>query len=181
MNQHQSTPKNEHTQPEPPLHAGGRARDGHAASRTERTSVVSSDRAPRPLGAYPHARKAGGLLFLSGIGPRKPGTTAIPGVRLDAQGNVIDYDIEAQCRSCFDNVCAVLEEAGSSIDHVVDVLVFLTDMPRDFAAYNRIYAEYFSHAAPCRTTIEITRLPQGGDAPINIEVKVVATLPDAEG
>lgn len=136
--------------------------------------AINTDAAPKPLGAYPHARRAGDLLFLSGIGPRRPGTTAIPGVKLDAQGNVIDYDIEAQCRSCFDNVRAVLEQAGSSIDRVVDVLVFLTNMQRDFAKYNEVYAEYFGKASPCRTTIEITRLPQGGDAPINVEVKVVA-------
>jgi len=140
--------------------------------------IINTDAAPKPLGAYPHARRAGGLLFLSGIGPRQPGTTTIPGVTLDAHGNVTDYDIEAQCRSCFDNVRTILEQAGSSMDRVVDVLVFLTDMPRDFAKYNEVYAEYFATAAPCRTTIEITRLPQGGDAPINIEVKVVATAGD---
>ena len=139
---------------------------------------IDSDRAPEPVGAYPHARRVGDLLFLSGVGPRLRGSKDIPGVVLNAGGEMIDYDIEAQCRSCFDNVAAVLEAAGSSMANVVDVLVFLTDMPRDFEAYNRVYAEYFAGEGkpnPARTTIEISRLPQGGNAPIAVEVKVVAT------
>lgn len=142
-------------------------------------SASNSERAPEPVGAYPHARRAGNLLFLSGVGPRSRGTKDIPGVTLDAAGNMIDYDIEAQCRACFDNVRSVLEDAGSSWGNIVDVLVFLTDLPRDFEAYNKLYAEYFAGEGkpnPTRTTIEISRLPQGGNAPIAIELKVVATI-----
>ena len=134
---------------------------------------IRSERAPEPVGAYPHAKRVGDLLFLSGVGPRQRGTKAIPGVSLDANGRVTDVDIEAQCRSCFDNVRAVLDDAGSSWDKIVDVLVFLTDMERDFATYNRVYAEYFAGEGkpnPARTTIEISRLP----TPIAVEVKVVA-------
>ncbi len=140
---------------------------------------IDSDRAPEPVGAYPHARRVGDLLFLSGIGPRRRGSKNIPGVTLDAAGNMADYDIEAQCRSCFDNVVAVLEDAGLNMPNVVDVLVFLTDMPRDFETYNRVYAEYFAGEGkpnPTRTTIEVSRLPQGGTAPIAIEVKVIAMI-----
>lgn len=143
------------------------------------TESINSQHAPEPVGAYPHARRVANLLYLSGVGPRKRGSKDIPGVTLDAQGNMTDYDIEAQCRSCFDNVRAVLEDAGSRFENVVDVLVFLTDMRRDFDAYNRIYAEYFAGDAkpnPARTTIEISRLPQGGNAPIAIELKVIATI-----
>ncbi len=135
--------------------------------------------APEPVGAYPHARRVGNLLFLSGVGPRRRGSDEVPGTTLDADGNLVDYDIEAQCVSCFENVRAVLESAGSSIDRVVDVLVFLTDMRRDFEAYNRVYARYFAgpgRANPARTTIEVARLPQGANAPIAIEVKVIATV-----
>ncbi len=138
---------------------------------------IESSRAPEPVGAYPHARKAGGLLFLSGVGPRSRGSKRIPGVTLNADGKMIDYDIEVQCRACFENVRAVIEDAGSSWGDIVDVLAFLTDMPRDFATYNRVYAEYFAgdgNPNPSRTTIEISRLPQGGDAPIAVELKVVA-------
>ena len=143
------------------------------------TNQIDSGRAPEPVGAYPHARRVGDLLFLSGVGPRVRGMRDIPGVTLDGAGNMVDYDIEAQCRSCFDNVRHVLEAAGSRWENIVDVLVFLTDMPRDFEVYNRVYAEYFAGEGkpnPARTTIEISRLPQGGTAPIAIEVKVVATV-----
>lgn len=142
-------------------------------------SIVNSERAPEPVGAYPHARRAGNLLFLSGIGPRRRGTKEIPGVKLDASGQMVDYDVEAQCRSCFENVKAVLEEAGASMADVVDVLALLTDMERDFATYNRIYAEYFAGEGkpnPTRTTIEVKGLPRGGNAPIAVEVKVVAAI-----
>lgn len=135
-----------------------------------------SEKAPPPVGLYPHARRVGGLLFLSGIGPRKPGTDRIPGVELDADGRVTAVDIEAQCRSVFDNVRAVLEDSGSSWENLVDVLVFLTDMERDFQTYNRIYAEYFSEVQPCRTTVEVTRLP----TPIAIELKCIATVDRSE-
>lgn len=131
-----------------------------------------SARAPEPVGAYPHARKVGNLLFLSGVGPRARGKKEIPGVTLDAEGNVTDYDIEAQCRSCFANVRAVLEDAGSGWDRIVDVTVFLTDMKRDFPTFNRLYAEFFASNQPTRTTLEINALP----TPIAVELKVVATV-----
>lgn len=133
---------------------------------------IHSPRAPEPVGAYPHARRAGNLLFLSGIGPRKRGSKEIPGVRLRADGSVESYDIEAQCRSVFDNVKVVLEDAGARFEDLVDVTVFLTDMRRDFAAYNRLYAEYFAGARPCRTTVEVTALP----TPIAIELKCIAEV-----
>ena len=136
---------------------------------------VVSTRAPEPVGAYPHAKRVGNLLFLSGVGPRKRGSREIPGVTLDADGNITTYDIETQCRSCFDNVRAVLEDAGRSWSDIVDVLVFLTNMKDDFATYNTIYAEYFAGDGkpnPTRTTIEINALP----TPIAVEVKVIAAI-----
>jgi 2-aminomuconate deaminase len=133
---------------------------------------VDSTKAPEPVGLYPHARKVGNLLFLSGVGPRERATKKIPGVELDADGNIVSYDIEAQCHSVFKNVRAILEEAGSSWDKLVDVTVFLTNMKADFAAYNRLYAEYFKDCQPCRTTIEINCLP----TPIAIELKCIATI-----
>jgi len=133
---------------------------------------INSSKAPEPVGLYPHARKVGNLLFLSGVGPRERGTKKIPGVELDDHGNIISYDIEAQCRSVFNNVRMILEEAGSSWDQMVDVTVFLTNMKDDFATYNRLYAEYFSTSQPCRTTVEINCLP----TPIAIELKVIATV-----
>ena len=120
------------------------------------TELMSS-RAPEPVGAYPHAKRVGNLLFLSGIGPRRRGSKEIPGVELDADGNIIAYDIEAQCRSCFQNTRAVLEDAGSSWDNIVDVLVFLTNMKKDFARFNTLYAATFAGDGkpnPTRTTIE---------------------------
>ncbi len=136
---------------------------------------LMSGRAPEPVGAYPHARRVGNLLFLSGVGPRKRGSKEIPGVTLDARGNVASYDIEAQCRSCFANVRAVLEDSGSRWENIVDVQVFLTDMKRDFPAFNRLYAEHFAGSGnpnPTRTTIEIGALP----TPIAVELKVIATI-----
>lgn len=133
---------------------------------------INSSKAPEPVGAYPHARKVGNLLFLSGVGPRERGTKKIPGVELDADGKIVSYDIEIQCHSVFKNVKAILEEAGSSWDKMVDVTVFLTNMKDDFATYNRLYADYFKDAQPCRTTVEINCLP----TPIAIELKVIATL-----
>jgi 2-aminomuconate deaminase len=134
-------------------------------------SIVSA-KAPEPVGLYPHARVVGNLLFLSGVGPRQRGSKGIPGVELDGNGDVVSYDIETQCRSVFQNVRYILEDAGSSWDKIVDVTVFLTNMKDDFATYNRIYAEYFANNRPCRTTIEISRLP----TPIAIELKVIATI-----
>lgn len=131
-----------------------------------------SSKAPEPVGSYPHARKVGNLLFLSGIGPRTKGSKEIPGVTLDDKGNIVSYDIEAQCHSVFKNIKTVLEEAGSGWDKMVDVTVFLTNMKADFSIYNRIYAEYFKENQPCRTTVEISSLP----TPIAIELKVIATI-----
>lgn len=131
-----------------------------------------SQKAPEPVGAYPHARQVGNLLFLSGVGPREKGTKKIPGVELDAEGNIISYDIAKQCVSVFNNVRTILEEAGSSWDNVVDVTVFLTNMKDDFKTYNKLYAEYFKDNQPCRTTLEINCLP----TPIAIELKVIATI-----
>lgn len=133
---------------------------------------INSSKAPEPVGAYPHARKVGNLLFLSGVGPRERGTKKIPGVELDEKGNITSYDIETQCKSVFQNVKYILEDAGSSWDNIVDVQVFLTNMKDDFATYNRVYAEWFKDNQPCRTTIEINCLP----TPIAIELKVIATI-----
>ena len=134
--------------------------------------IFNSKRAPEAVGLYPHARRVGDLLFLSGVGPREKGTTKIPGVELNDAGEIVSYDIETQCRSVFQNVRYILEDAGSSWDRIVDVTVFLTNMKDDFAAYNRIYAEYFSDNLPCRTTVEVNSLP----TPIAIELKVIATI-----
>lgn len=131
-----------------------------------------SKKAPEPVGLYPHARKVGGLLFLSGIGPRERGSDQIPGVKLDKNGNIISYDIASQCHSVFKNVKYVLEESGSDWNKLVDVTVFLTNMKDDFKTYNRIYAEYFKDNLPCRTTVEVNSLP----TPIAIELKCIATL-----
>ncbi|HEX8704606.1 MAG TPA: RidA family protein [Myxococcaceae bacterium] len=135
---------------------------------------IDSKRAPEPVGLYPHARRVGNLLFLSGVGPRERGTKKIPGVELDAQGNITSYDIEAQCHSVFRNVRYILEEAGSSWDRLVDVTVYLTNMKADFPKYNRLWAEYFKDNPPCRTTLEINALP----TPIAIELKCIATIGD---
>jgi 2-aminomuconate deaminase len=136
------------------------------------SDVFESSRAPEPVGLYPHARRVANLLFLSGVGPRERGTRKIPGVELNDAGEIVSYDIEAQCRSVFQNVRYILEDAGSSWDQVVDVTVFLTNMKDDFATYNRVYAEHFSDNRPCRTTVEINSLP----TPIAIELKVIATI-----
>jgi 2-aminomuconate deaminase len=136
---------------------------------------TTSSRAPEPVGAFPHAKLVGNLLFLSGIGPRKRGSKDIPGVTLDSAGNIISYHIETQCRTVFENVKTVLEDAGSSWDKIVDVTVFLTNMKADFPAYNRLYAEYFAGEGkpnPTRTTVEVNCLP----TPIAIELKVIATV-----
>lgn len=134
--------------------------------------IINSSKAPEPVGLYPHARRVGNLLFLSGVGPRERGTKHIPGVELDGSGNIVSYDIETQCHSVFRNVRYILEEAGSGWDKIVDVTVFLTNMKADFPAYNRLYAEYFKDNQPCRTTVEISSLP----TPIAIELKVIATI-----
>ena len=138
----------------------------------QNNTTIDSQKAPEPVGAYPHARRVGNLLFMSGVGPRKRGTKEIPGVVLDADGNIVEYDIVAQCHSVFENVRTIVEEAGSSWDRIVDVTVFLTNMKRDFASYNAIYAEYFRDSRPCRTTVEVNALP----TPIAIELKCFATI-----
>lgn len=135
-------------------------------------SGINSSKAPEPVGLYPHARRVGQLLFLSGVGPRTRGTKDIPGVELNAAGEIVSYDIELQCRSVFQNIRYILEDAGSSWDKIIDVTVFLTNMKADFPVYNRIYAEYFADNQPCRTTVEISSLP----TPIAIELKVIATI-----
>lgn len=135
-------------------------------------NIINSSDAPEPVGLYPHARRVGNLLFLSGVGPREKGTKKIPGVELDENGEIVSYDIETQCRSVFKNVKAILESAGSGWEKIVDVTVFLTNMKDDFQTYNKIYAEYFAENQPCRTTIEINCLP----TPIAIELKVIATI-----
>jgi len=134
-----------------------------------------SKRAPEPVGAFPHAKRVGDLLFLSGIGPRTRGSKEIPGVTLDSSGNVVSYDIEKQCRAVFENVRLVLEDAGASWNDMVDVTVFLTNMKKDFPIYNKLYAEYFAGDGkpnPTRTTVEVTALP----TPIAIELKVIAAV-----
>jgi 2-aminomuconate deaminase len=139
-------------------------------------NVIISSQAPEPVGPYPHAHRVGNLLFLSGVGPRERGSKKIPGVELDETGNIISYDIAAQCHSVFRNIKYILEEAGSSWDKIVDVTVFLTNLEADFPTFNRIYAEYFQKNQPCRTTVEVNRLP----TPIAIELKVIATTKEHE-
>ena len=137
------------------------------------SETFDSQRAPEPVGAFPHAKRAGNLLFLSGIGPRVRGSKEIPGVTLDDGGNIVGYDIETQCHAVFENVRLVLEDAGASWNDIIDVTVFLTDMKKDFPIYNRIYPQYFAGAGkpnPTRTTVEVGALP----TPIAIELKVIA-------
>ena len=139
------------------------------------TEAFESKRAPEPVGAFPHAKRVGNLLFLSGIGPRARGSKEIPGVTLDAAGNIVSYEIETQCRAVFENVRFVLEDAGASWNDIADVTVFLTNMKRDFPIYNKLYAEYFAGEGkpnPTRTTVEVTALP----TPIAIELKVIAAI-----
>lgn len=136
------------------------------------TSIINTQNASAPLGAYPHARKVGNLLFLSGIGPRNSKDNSIPGLKLDDNGNILEHDIEAECHAVFANVKSVLEASGSSWDKIVDVVVFLTDMKNDFPVYNKIYCEYFQDVQACRTTIEVKSLP----TPISIELKVIAIV-----
>ncbi|PYK09390.1 MAG: 2-aminomuconate deaminase [Verrucomicrobia bacterium] len=139
------------------------------------SETIKSERAPEPVGAFPHAKRVDNLLFLSGIGPRLRGSKEIPGVTLDSVGNVVSYDIETQCRAVFENVRLVLEDAGATWQDIVDVTVFLTNMKKDFPIYNRLYAEYFAGPGkpnPTRTTIEVGALP----TPIAIELKVIAAI-----
>ena len=140
----------------------------------ETPTTFRSSRAPEPVGLYPHARRKGSLVFLSGIGPREVGKVAIPGVGIDANGNPYTSDFAAQCASTFENVRFVLEEAGSSWDELIDVTVFLTDMAADFATFNAMWAEAFPNpeTCPCRTTVQVGALP----TPIAIELKCIATI-----
>lgn len=134
--------------------------------------IKNSGKAPEPVGLYPHARVVDHMLYLSGVGPRERGSKKIPGVELDTKGNIISYDIEAQCHAVFKNVKDILEDAGSSWENLVDVTVFLTNMKDDFKKYNEIYAQYFKANQPCRTTVEVNALP----TPIAIELKCLATM-----
>jgi 2-aminomuconate deaminase len=136
--------------------------------------IISSDQAPEPVGSYPHARKVGNLLFLSGVGPRQRGSKEIPGITLDANRNIVAYDIETQCHSVFKNVKLILEASGSKWENLIDVTIYLTNMKNDFPIFNKIYSEYFPNkeTQPCRTTVEVNALP----TPIAIELKCVAII-----
>ena len=136
------------------------------------SETFKSERAPEPVGAFPHAKRVGELLFLSGIGPRVRDSKEIPGVTLDSSGNVVSYDIETQCHAVFENVRLVLEDAGATWQDIVDVTVFLTDMIADFPSFNRLYTEHFATNRPTRTTVEVGALP----TPIAVELKVIATV-----
>ncbi len=133
---------------------------------------IESSKAPEPVGHYPHAKRVGNILYLSGVGPRERGSKTIPGVKLDENGNIISYDIATQCHSVFQNIKYILEDAGSKWENIVDVTVYLTNMKDDFKTYNALWAEYFKENPPCRTTLEINCLP----TPIAIELKVLATI-----
>ncbi|KJV27797.1 RidA family protein [Luteibacter yeojuensis] len=145
------------------------------SASTTGSDIVRTDGAPAPVGAYPHARRVGNLLFLSGVGPRVPGSNDVPGNVFDKNGIMVAHDIEAQCRQVFANVRAVLEASGARWEDLVDVTVFLTDMARDFATYNRVYADVFAGVDACRTTVGITSLP----TPIAIELKCIAHIAQA--
>ncbi|MDF1663851.1 MAG: Rid family hydrolase [Planctomycetota bacterium] len=136
--------------------------------------VLKTGKAPSPVGAYPHARRVGDLLFISGMGPRQPGTGDIPGGPIkDANGQARNYDVEAQTRAVIENIKGVCEDAGLSLNHVIDVTAFLVDMDRDFATYNKVYAEYFTNIEATRTTVSISALP----TPIAVEFKAIAQFP----
>ncbi len=139
-------------------------------------NTFQSDRAPKPVGAYPHARRAGNLLFLSGVGPRVAGSDSsdshVPGLKVNKNGHFEEFDFEAQCHSVFNNVKNILEASGSNWENLIDITVFLVDMKRDFPTFNKIYAEYFPGNKPCRTTVEVNALP----TPIAIELKCIATI-----
>jgi len=133
---------------------------------------IVTNKAAVPLGVYPHAKRVGNLLFLSGIGSRSPIDNTIPGLRLDERGNKVGHDIEAECHACFANVREILLASGSTWDKIIDVTVFLTDMQNDFPIFNKIYTDYFQSVQPTRTTVEVRSLP----TPISIELKVIASI-----
>jgi len=135
---------------------------------------IRTDNAPKPVGLYPHSRRVGNLLFLSGIGPRRAQDDSIPGLELDSCGNIVKYDIELECHSVFKNIKSILDDSGSSWDNIVDVTVFLTNMKDDFDAFNKIYSKYFKNNQPARTTVEVLSLP----TPIAIELKCIAVIGD---
>jgi 2-aminomuconate deaminase len=139
---------------------------------TPRPESVHSRRAPDPVGAYPHAKRFGNLLFLSGVGPRKPGSNDIPGVEFAPDASVASYDIRAQAESCFENIRIIIEDAGASWENILDVQVFLTSIRDDFQAFNEVYAKWFGDVRPARTTVEVGALP----TPINVELKVIAAI-----
>jgi len=147
------------------------SRASELSSQESVPDVIRTEKAPKPVGPYPHARRVGNMLFLSGIGPRKPVTGEIPGLLRDGAGSVIGHDIEIQTRACIENVKTILEEAGSSLEKVVDVAVYLTDMKADFDRFNKVYAEYFGKIQPTRTTVGVDSLP----TPIAVELKVIAS------
>jgi 2-aminomuconate deaminase len=136
--------------------------------------TINSHQAPEPVGAYPHARLVGGFLFLSGVGPRKPGTKLIPGVNLDSNGQVVGYDLEIQTESVIENIRSILSAAGARFEQIVDVQVFLTDMKKDFATFNKVYEKHFKQIQATRTTVQVGALP----TPIQVEFKVIAYLGD---
>ncbi len=156
-----------------PKHYDSLPKQKMSASNTNRPDVINSSEAAEPVGAYPHARRVGNLLFLSGIGPRERGRKDIPGVTLAEDGSIADYDIEVQTLSVFRNVRAILAAAGTTWENIVDVQVFLTNMKQDFPVFNRLYAEHFTHVQATRTTIQIDCLP----TPIAVELKIIATVP----
>ena len=147
-------------------------KSSRALAHQKMNEIINTEEAAKPLGAYPHARRVGNLLFLSGIGSRNAKDNSIPGLELDNEGNIVKYDIEAECHQCFANVKAVLEASGSNWEKIVDVTVFLTNMKKDFPVYNKAYGEYFATVQACRTTVEVKSLP----TPIAIELKVIATI-----
>ncbi|MEP6674951.1 MAG: four helix bundle protein [Ferruginibacter sp.] len=174
-NEKQPTPKNAKRQTPNNENKEGNKKNIEISNNTKQqtpNNIINSKSAATPLGAYPHARKVGNLLFLSGIGSRNAKDNSIPGLELDSAGNILKYDIEAECHQCFANVKAVLEASGSSWDKIIDVTVFLTNMKNDFPLYNKIYTTYFESVQACRTTVEVKSLP----TPIAIELKVIAAI-----
>jgi 2-aminomuconate deaminase len=138
----------------------------------ETPDITLSKTAPEPVGPYPHARRCGDFVFLSGIGPRQRGSKTIPGVELDERGEIANYDITKQCQSVFENVKLVLKDAGLTLADLVDVTVFLTNMKEDFSTFNRLYGEFFAGCQPTRTTVGVDSLP----TPIAIELKCIAAI-----